>query len=40
MEIGKLFRLVRGDVLVATGNNQEVFEDSSLPGTDFFFRKK
>ena len=35
----KLFRLVRDDVLAATANSQEVFQDSSLPGTDFFFRK-
>ena len=40
VEINKLFRLVRDDVLAATGNNQEVFEDSSLPGTDFFFRPR
>jgi hypothetical protein len=39
LEVGKLFRLVRDDVLAATGNAQEVFEDSSLPGKDFFFRQ-
>jgi hypothetical protein len=33
----KLFRLVWDDVLAATGNPQEVFQDSSLPGQDFFF---
>jgi uncharacterized caspase-like protein len=38
VEVLKLFRLVRDDVLAATGNGQEVFQDSSLPGTDFFFR--
>jgi uncharacterized caspase-like protein len=38
VEVLKLFRLVRDDVLAATGNTQEVFQDSSLPGTDFFFR--
>ena len=40
VEVLKLFRLVRDDVLAATGNGQEVFQDSSLPGTDFFFRSK
>jgi tetratricopeptide (TPR) repeat protein len=38
VEVLKLFRLVRDDVLGATGNGQEVFQDSSLPGKDFFFR--
>jgi uncharacterized caspase-like protein len=38
VEVLKLFRLVRDDVLAATGNAQEVFQDSSLPGKDFFFR--
>jgi tetratricopeptide (TPR) repeat protein len=38
VEVLKLFRLVRDDVLAATGNTQEVFQDSSLPGQDFFFR--
>jgi hypothetical protein len=38
VEIVKLFRLVRDDVLAATNNSQEVFQDSSLPGQDFFFR--
>jgi hypothetical protein len=38
VEVLKLFRLVRDDVLAATHNGQEVFQDSSLPGTDFFFR--
>ena len=38
VEVGKLFRLVRDDVLAATRNKQEVFQDSSLPGMDFFFR--
>ena len=39
VEVLKLFRLVRDDVLAATGNGQEVFQDSSLPGKDFFFRQ-
>jgi hypothetical protein len=38
VEVPKLFRLVRDDGLAATGNAQEVFQDSSLPGQDFFFR--
>jgi uncharacterized caspase-like protein len=38
VEVLKLFRLVRDDVLAATGNTQEVFQDSSLPGQDFIFR--
>jgi uncharacterized caspase-like protein len=38
VEVLKLFRLVRDDVLASTGNGQEVFQDSSLPGKDFFFR--
>jgi uncharacterized caspase-like protein len=38
VEILKLFRLVRDDVLASTGNGQEVFQDSSLPGKDFYFR--
>jgi uncharacterized caspase-like protein len=41
VEVDKLFRLVRDDVLDATGNAQEVFADSSLPGRqDFNFRPK
>jgi uncharacterized caspase-like protein len=36
--IGKLFRLVRDDVLGATGNSQDVFQGSSLSGKVFFFR--
>jgi hypothetical protein len=31
---------VRDDVLAATGNRQAVFQDSSLPGKDFYFRLK
>jgi uncharacterized caspase-like protein len=39
VEISKLFRLVRDDVIASTGGHQEVFEDSSLPGyKDFFFQ--
>jgi tetratricopeptide (TPR) repeat protein len=37
VKILKLFRLVRDDVLASTGNGQEVFQYSSLPGKDFFF---
>jgi hypothetical protein len=38
VEISKLFRFVSDDVLAATGNDQEVFQDIALPGKDFFFR--
>jgi D-alanyl-D-alanine carboxypeptidase len=38
LEIGKLFRLVRDDVLAATDRRQEPFVYGSLPGEDFFFR--
>jgi tetratricopeptide (TPR) repeat protein len=37
IEISKLFRLVRDDVLAATGKRQEPFVYGSLPGTDFYF---
>jgi tetratricopeptide (TPR) repeat protein len=37
MEINKLFRLVRDDVMVATDRKQEPFVYGSLPGEDFFF---
>src|SRR5262249_3483399 len=37
VEVGKLFRLVRDDVLSATGRKQEPFVYGSLPGEDFFF---
>jgi Caspase domain len=37
VEIGKLFRLVRDEVLAATGRRQEPFIYGSLPGEDFFF---
>jgi tetratricopeptide (TPR) repeat protein len=37
VEIGKLFRLVRDDVLAATDRKQEPFVYGSLPGEDFFF---
>ena len=36
LEIGKLFRLVRDDVLAATGNVQEPFTYGSLSGADLF----
>ena len=39
IEVDKLFRLVRDDVLDATGNRQEPFVYGSLPGRqDFYFR--
>jgi tetratricopeptide (TPR) repeat protein len=39
VEVDKLFRLVRDDVLDATGNRQEPFVYGSLPGRqDFYFR--
>jgi uncharacterized caspase-like protein len=37
LEIGKLFRQVRDDVLAATSRKQEPFVYGSLPGEDFFF---
>jgi tetratricopeptide (TPR) repeat protein len=37
IEIGKLFRLVRDDVLTDTQRKQEPFVYGSLPGEDFFF---
>jgi hypothetical protein len=37
VEINKLFRLVRDDVLTATNRLQEPFVYGSLPGEDFFF---
>ena len=37
IEINKLFRLVRDDVLAATGRMQEPFVYGSLPGEDFYF---
>jgi tetratricopeptide (TPR) repeat protein len=37
MEINKLFRLVRDDVMAATARKQEPFVYGSLPGEDFFF---
>lgn len=37
LEIDKLFRLVRDDVMAATGKRQEPFVYGSLPGEDFFF---
>jgi uncharacterized caspase-like protein len=36
IEIGKLFRLVRDDVLSATGRQQEPFVYGSLPSEDMF----
>jgi tetratricopeptide (TPR) repeat protein len=38
IEISKMFRLVRDDVLAATGKQQEPFTYGSLPGQDFFFK--
>ncbi len=37
VEINKLFRLVRDDVLAATAHKQEPFVYGSLPGDDFYF---
>jgi uncharacterized caspase-like protein len=37
LEINKLFRRVRDDVLAATERKQEPFVYGSLPGEDFFF---
>ncbi|MFC2252078.1 caspase family protein [Labrys portucalensis] len=37
IEIGKLFRLVRDDVMKATDRKQEPFTYGSLPGEDFIF---
>ena len=37
LEISKLFRLIRDDVLGATGGKQEPFVYGSLPGDDFYF---
>jgi hypothetical protein len=37
LELNKLFRLVRNDVMVATANSQEPFVYGSLPPDDFFF---
>ncbi|WP_448954505.1 caspase family protein [Labrys neptuniae] len=37
VEIGKLFRLVRDDVMKATDRKQEPFTYGSLPGEDFIF---
>ena len=40
IEINKLFRLVRDDVMAATGRKQEPFVYGSLPGEDFFVAGK
>ena len=37
IEIGKLFRQVRDDVMAATGRKQEPVVYGSLPGDDFYF---
>ena len=37
IEINKLFRLVRNDVMAASDRKQEPFVYGSLPGEDFFF---
>ena len=39
VEINKVFRLVRDDVLAATNDRQEPFVYGSLPARDFFFAK-
>ncbi|MFO1184353.1 MAG: SUMF1/EgtB/PvdO family nonheme iron enzyme [Bauldia sp.] len=38
LEIGKLFRFVRDDVMEATRRQQEPFTYGSLPARDFFFK--
>jgi len=38
VEINKLFRAVRDDVLAETGNKQEPFVYGSLPNEDFYFK--
>jgi uncharacterized caspase-like protein len=38
LEINKLFRLVRDDVLASTGKRQEPFIYGALSGEDFFLR--
>lgn len=40
LEINKLFRLVRDDVLASTKRQQEPFVYGSLPGEDFYFVTK
>jgi tetratricopeptide (TPR) repeat protein len=39
LEVNKLFRLVRDDVLAATNNEQEPYVYGTLPAQDFFFKK-
>ena len=38
LEVGKLFRLVRDEVMAETGSKQRPFEYGSLSGEDLFFR--
>ena len=38
VELGKLFRLVRDEVMAETGSKQRPFEYGSLSGEDLFFR--
>jgi len=38
LEVGRLFRLVRDDVLAATDRQQEPFTYGSLSGEELFFR--
>jgi tetratricopeptide (TPR) repeat protein len=38
LELGKLFRLVRDEVMTETGSKQRPFEYGSLSGEDLFFR--
>ena len=37
IEINKVFRLVRDEVLTATNNSQEPFVYGTLPAQDFYF---
>jgi len=38
LEVGKLLRLVRVDVLAATANKQEPMFSGNIPPEDLFFR--
>jgi hypothetical protein len=39
LEVNQLFRLVHGEVLVATNKEQEPFTYGRLPAEQFYFRK-
>ena len=40
IEINKVFRLVRDEVLTATNNSQEPFVYGTLPAQDFYFASR